>query len=56
MGYNNLENIYRTNFSLLHHHKWSMSDIENMVPFERDIYVELLHQHIEELKKQKGMM
>ena len=32
----------------MQHHKYSLSDIENMVPWERDIYVNLLHQHIKE--------
>ena len=26
----------------------SLSDIENMIPFERDIYITLLEQHLEE--------
>lgn len=29
------------------HHKYSISELENMVPFERDIYVELLKSFIE---------
>jgi hypothetical protein len=29
-------------------HKYSLSDVENMVPWERDIYVGLLRNHIEE--------
>jgi hypothetical protein len=30
------------------HHKWSITDIENMIPFERDIYFQLLINHIRE--------
>jgi hypothetical protein len=29
-------------------HKYSMTEIEEMIPFERDIYVTLLQNHIEE--------
>jgi hypothetical protein len=43
-----LENYFRLNFSLMQYHKYSLTEIENMVPWERDIYVELLKQHIEE--------
>ena len=29
-------------------HHWSLTEIENMVPWERDIYIELLVQHVKE--------
>ncbi len=29
-------------------HKYSLTEIENMMPWERDIYVGLLKQHIED--------
>lgn len=32
-------------------HKYSLTEIENMVPFERDLYVELLLQHLEQQKE-----
>ena len=31
-------------------HRWSLSDIYDMIPWERDIYLSLLQQHIEEEK------
>ena len=31
----------------MQHHKYSLSDIENLIPFERDVYVGLLMKHIE---------
>ena len=38
----------------MQHHKYSLSDIENMMPWERDIYVDMLITHIkEENEKQK---
>ncbi len=32
----------------MQHHKYSLSDIENMIPWEREIYITLLKQYIEE--------
>jgi len=45
-----LENYYRLNFALIQYHKWSLTEIEAMMPWERDVYVELLKQHLEEEK------
>jgi hypothetical protein len=32
----------------MQYHKYSLTEIEAMVPWERDIYVMLLKQHLEE--------
>ena len=48
MGHDSLINYYKTNFALMQHHKYSLDDLENMIPFERDIYIMLLSQRIEE--------
>lgn len=45
-----LESYFRINFALMQFHKYSLTEIENMMPWERDIYVSLLQQHIEEEK------
>ncbi len=37
-----------TNFNLMQHHKYSLSELDNMMPFEREIYVQLLINHIRE--------
>ena len=44
----NLENYFKLNFALMQYHKYSLTEIENMMPWERDIYVGLLQQHLEE--------
>ena len=51
----NLEAYYRINFSLMQYHKYSLTELENMMPWERDIYTSLLQQYIEEenLKRQQ---
>ena len=48
MAHTNLESYYKINFSLMQHHKYSLTEIENMMPWERDVYVGLLQQYIEE--------
>ena len=50
-----MENYYRLNFALMQYHKYSMTEIENLIPWERDIYVGLLQAHLEEerLKEQQ---
>ena len=38
----------------MQHHKYSLTEIENMIPWERDIYVDMLITYIkEEKEKQK---
>ncbi len=36
---------------MMQHHNWSLTEIEGMMPWERDVYVGLLNQHIEEENK-----
>jgi len=50
---NTLENYFYTIFSLQQHHKWSISDIENMIPFERDLYVQMLTAYLEEVRERQ---
>ena len=56
MAHTNLESYYKINFALIQHHKYSLTEIENMMPWERDVYVALLKQYIEEenLKRQQS--
>ena len=57
MMHDSLANMYQLNFALIQHHKYSLTEIENMIPFERDIYVTLLKNYLEEQEeklKQKG--
>jgi len=32
----------------MQHHKYSLTELENMMPWEREIYITLLMQHIKE--------
>ena len=33
---------------MVQHHNWSLTEIEDMMPYERDIYLELLAQWVKE--------
>lgn len=48
MSHEDLENFYRINFALMQYHKYSLTEIENMIPWEREIYLTLLEQHIQD--------
>jgi|TARA_A100001515_G_scaffold142270_2_gene140707 hypothetical protein len=37
----------------MQHHKYSLSEIENMIPFERQVYVSLLMQYLEQVKQEQ---
>jgi|TARA_R100001079_G_scaffold78066_2_gene42423 hypothetical protein len=58
MAHINLESYFKLNFALMQHHKYSLTEIENMMPWERDIYLGLLNEHIEEenMKAQQANM
>lgn len=36
---------------MMQHHKYSLNEIEGMIPWERRIYIELLIQHLKEEKE-----
>jgi hypothetical protein len=43
---------------LAQHHKYSINDLENIIPFELDIYVNMLKEYIreqEEKQRNNGM-
>ena len=48
MAHISLESYYKVNFALMQHHKYSLTEIENMIPWEREIYISLLKEYIEE--------
>jgi|TARA_A100000164_G_scaffold175529_1_gene155854 hypothetical protein len=56
MAHNNLENYFRLNFAMMQYHKYSLTEIENMIPWERDIYVGLLQAHLEEERLKENQL
>lgn len=53
MGYNSLQNYYVSLFSLVQHHKYSVADVDDLIPFERDLFVEMLLQYLKEIEEQR---
>jgi hypothetical protein len=41
-------------FSLVQHHKYSITDVENLMPYERDLYFQLLINWIEKQNEKNG--
>ena len=56
MSHIDLESYFKLNFALMQHHKYSLTEIENMMPWEREIYLALLKDYIESenLKRQQA--
>jgi len=40
-------------FSLKQHHNYSFSDLNDLYPYERDIYIDMLHEYLKEQEKQQ---
>ena len=51
LGHESLHNYYRMNFALMQYHKYSLAELEDMLPFERELYVHMLVQYLEEEKQ-----
>jgi len=39
---------YKTNFDLMQHHKYSLNEIDEMMPWEKEVYVNMLIDFIKE--------
>ena len=48
LSHDSLFNYYDTNFALMQHHKYSLTELDDMIPWEREIYVNLLMKWIKE--------
>jgi|TARA_R110000868_G_scaffold57548_4_gene177673 hypothetical protein len=56
LGHDSLANFYKTNFNLMQIHKYSITELENMISWERSLYIDLLKEHIkEENQKQRDL-
>ena len=38
----------------MQNHSWSLFELEDMLPWEREVYVGLLIEHLEELRKEEA--
>ena len=41
-GIQTLQDMYKANFTLMHEYKYSLTELENMFPFEREIYLHMV--------------
>ena len=56
LSHDSLVNHYKTNFTMMQHHGYSLTELDDMIPWEREIYVALLQQHLkEENEKMQNM-
>jgi hypothetical protein len=39
---------------MMQHHKYSLTELEGMIPWEREIYIKLLLNHLEEEKERQN--
>jgi len=53
-GYSSIAVYYKTLFSMVQHHKYSITELNEMYPYERDIFLALLTDHIEEQNRKNG--
>lgn len=55
-GYDTLANYYNCNFGLIQHHKYSLFELENMMPWERQTYVAMLMNWLKEEKERLKLL
>ena len=48
LSYDSIENYYKTNFAMMQHHNYNLKELEDMIPWEREIYIGLLMNHLKE--------
>lgn len=48
-----LLNYYKLNFALKKYHGYSYDELDEMIPFEKEIYVSLLLESLEKERQQK---
>jgi hypothetical protein len=51
LSHETLMNYYQMNFGLMQHHKYSLEDLESMMPYEKEIYVSMLLEFLEQEKQ-----
>jgi hypothetical protein len=44
---------YQLNFNLMQHHGYSLAEVENMIPWEREVYIQMLIGHLKKEQERK---
>lgn len=47
MMHNNLVSFYEKIFAFVHYHKWSLAEIEDLMPWEFDVMTSFLNNYLE---------
>lgn len=50
-SHDSLGNYFQTNFAMMQHHKYSLTELDNMIPWEKQIYIDMLVLYLEEEKE-----
>lgn len=45
---------YKLNFDVTQYHKFSLTELNNMIPFEREVYVDMILEKINKEKQGNG--
>jgi len=53
LSHETLESFFKTNFLMMQHFKYSLAELEGMMPWEREVYLMLLNDHLEEKQRQE---
>lgn len=48
LGYTDLATQYSLNFGLVQHYNFSLTELENLIPFEREFYVAMVEKMIKD--------
>ena len=54
LGHTNLAIHYQTIFSMVQHHKYTLTELEGMIPYELDIYINLLATFLKEQESKRN--
>jgi hypothetical protein len=50
LSHESLVNYYESNYQLMQNHKYSLTELEMMIPWEREIFIGML---VDDLKRQR---
>lgn len=44
----------RFHWALRQHHQWNLADLDELYPWERDLHLQWLNDHLEEMEMKRG--
>ena len=52
LSHTNLAQYYDSTFQLMQYHNYSLNEIDGLIPWEGEVYLSMLMEHIKEQKEQ----